>query len=163
MPARHGEGTCSLHLKASCRTWDPPHAQNSSCNATVILPLGSSGTEHVWVTGKQRLQRGALAQQYGSFAGCTPLASHLPRGPRLAPLPCYFKSRHTLLALHFKFKGQQNTIKHKAIIPGSSQSPAISKQSRVQIIERPVSAGYESMKEGSPEPAHNSQPVGKLS
>lgn len=76
--------------------------------------------------------------------------------------PCYFKNHHTLLALHFKFKGQENTIKHKAIIPRSSQSPAISKQSRVWIIERPVSAGYESMKEGSPEPAHNSQPVGKL-
>lgn len=133
----------------------PAAAPPLSCALSAVgqSTLGSLGS---------RGCRGALAQQYGSSAGCTPLALHLPRGPRLAPRPCYFKNHHTLLALHFKFKGQQNTIKHKAIIPRSSQSPAISKQSQVWIIERLVSAGYESMKEGSPEPAHNSQPVGKL-
>lgn len=124
---------------------------------------GKSIFRLLWRTLRWRLQSDTLVQQYGGYAGCTPLALDLPRGPRLAPFPCYFKNCHTLLSLHFKFKGQQNTIKHKAIIPRSSQSPPISKQSGVQIIEGPISAGYKSMKEGSPEPAHNSQPVGELS
>lgn len=157
--------TCSLHLKASCYARDPSHRRKASRNSRVIFPLLLQqdrldlGYSETW---RQRLQRDAPVWQHGSCAGCTPLALDLHRGPRLAPFPCYFKSCHTLLSLHFKFKGQQDTIKHKAIIPGSWQSPAISKQSRVQIIERPISAGYKSRKEGSPEPAHNSQPVGQL-
>lgn len=129
-------------------------------NLSPIPAVGLSIFKLLWRT--LRLQSNTLVQQYGML-DCTPLALDLHRDPRLAPFPHYFKNCQILPSLRFKFKGQQNTLKCKAIIPGSLDSPPISKQSWAQVIERPISTGCKSMKEGSPEPAHNSWPVGELS
>lgn len=130
-PVPHMGSISQTECKLECHSYLPP-----------LPAVGQSIFKLLWRILK--LQRNILVQQYGML-DCTPLAL---RDPRLAPFPHYFKNCHTLLSLHFKFKGQQNTIKCKAIIPGSLESPPISKQSWAQVIERPISAGYKRTKEG---------------